>query len=402
MKRMIAVLLLLLAGLTLGSCLGRAPVPENPDETAPAAPLPPTETETPPSITAEPLPVPDPLPTPEPPPDEAELLLARMSREEKARQMIMLCSSSRADILYAAEHGAGGICLYAGAFTGMNPYNVQTMTDGLQDAASIPLLLSVDEEGGTVCRVSLNPLLRSSPFLDPRSLYEIGGWPLVESDAREKSDLLLSLGLNVNLAPVADVPLGSGNYIYPRCFSTDAGETAEFVRRVVTVMKDCGVGSTLKHFPGYGGSADTHTGMAYDDRPLSAFTEGDFLPFAAGIEAGADAVLVSHNIVACMDSDFPASLSPAVHRILREDLGFEGVVLCDDLAMGAIGQFTGWQNAAAQAAIAGNDMICCSDFEASAQAILTAMDEGRLSEAQVDASVLRILRWKLALGLSIG
>ena len=90
-----------------------------------------------------------------------------------------------------------------------------------------------------------------------------------------------------------------------------------------------------------------------------------------------------------------------MHRILREDLGFTGVVLCDDLEMSAIGQFTGWQNAAAEAAIAGNDLICCGDYEAAARAILAAMEDGSLPEEQADASVLRILRWKMALGLEI-
>ncbi|MBR5343711.1 MAG: beta-hexosaminidase [Oscillospiraceae bacterium] len=401
MKRMTAVLLLLAALFLLGSCMGREKPSETPAATGDAAPpaSSPTaapEPETGPDIT------PEPIPTPPPGPDAADLRLARMSREEKAYQMIMLCSSASGDVWRAASMGVGGICLYANAFTGMNSYNVRTLTDGLQASSPIPLLLAVDEEGGTVCRVSLNPLLRNTPFLDPRTLYETGGWQLVESDTEEKSYLLLSLGLNVNLAPVADVPLDRSNYIYPRCFGTDAGETAEYISRVVGVMKRCGVGSTLKHFPGYGGSADTHTGMAYDERPLSAFTEGDFLPFIAGIEAGADAVLVSHNVVECMDGDYPASLSPEVHRILREDLGFQGVILCDDLHMSAIGQFTGWENAAVQAALAGNDLICCSDFEESARALLAAMEDGRLSEEQVDASVLRILRWKLALGLDIG
>ena len=86
----------------------------------------------------------------------------------------------------------------------------------------------------------------------------------------------------------------------------------------------------LKHFPGYGNNADTHTGIAVDDRPYDSFAASDFLPFRAGIEAGADIVLVSHNIVSCMDSAYPASLSPRVHEILREELGFTGVTVTDD------------------------------------------------------------------------
>lgn len=396
-----SVIFFLALCLLLGVCLLRRGLPaETPEPQRPA------ETPEPrPAGSAAPLPAaPTPIPASAPGPagpDAAERRLAAMTREDKVRQMLMLCSSDGEEVAHAAASGAGGLCLYAAAFEGKNADEVVAMTGALQASAAIPLLLSVDEEGGTVCRVSLNPQLRPTPFAWPRLLYEQGGWALVERDTAEKAELLLSLGLNVNLAPVADVPLNRSNYIFYRCFSTDPGETAEFIRRVVTVMEREGIGSTLKHFPGYGGSADTHTGQAYDERPYEAFTEGDFLPFAAGIEAGADAVLVSHNIVRCMDAGRPASLSPEVHRILREELGFEGVVLCDDLGMEAIGQFTGGADAAVLAALAGNDLLCVSDFDASARALLAAVEDGILPETQLDESVLRILRWKINLGLEI-
>ena len=388
MKRMISLLALLLGVLLIGSCASQ-PVQTAVKEPAPDPAVP----------TPEPAPKEEASETPEP--DAAERRLASMTREEKVCQLLMLCSSDEDEVARAAERGAGGLCLYAASFADKDKKTVLAMTEDLQSRAPIPLLLAVDEEGGTVCRVSFNPQLRQAPFAAPRYLYAQGGWPLIESDTAEKAQLLRALGLNVNLAPVADVPLSWQNYIYARSFGTDPAETAEYVRRVVTVMKREGLGSTLKHFPGYGGSADTHTGQAYDRRPLEAFETGDFLPFIAGIEAGADAVLVSHNIVECMDADRPASLSPEVHRILREDLDFSGVILCDDLSMEAIGQFIGGENAAVAAALAGNDLLCCGDFEASAQALLDAVENGVLPEEQLDASVLRILRWKLSLGLEL-
>lgn len=357
--------------------------------------------ETPPPETAAPMPISTPESTPEPPADPVERRLAAMSTEEKARQMILLCSHDPASAAPAAELGVGGICFYAESFTGKDREGVAAMTAALQESAPLPLLLCVDEEGGSVCRVSSNPALRKRPFNSPRVLYNTGGWARVESDTEEKAQLLLSLGLNVNLAPVCDVPLSSTNYIFPRCFSKDPEQTAEYVSRVVTIMEAQGIGSVLKHFPGYGGSADTHTGLAYDDRIYEVFPARDFLPFLSGIDAGADAVLVSHNIVKCMDETQPASLSPEVHRLLREELGFEGVVLCDDLYMGAIEQFTGGENAAVQAVLAGNDLVSCNDYEASAAAIAAAVEDGTIPEGRLDDSVRRILRWKLALGLDI-
>ena len=259
--------------------------------------------------------------------------------------------------------------------------------------------MAADEEGGPINRLSLNSNLRSDPFPAGKTLYANGGWDSVISDTEEKAELLKSLGINTNLAPVADVPLSSKNYIYNRCFSLDAKLTAEYIKKVVTVMEQKHFGSTLKHFPGYGGSVDTHKNMGYDSRSYSAFENGDFLPFIAGIQAGADAVMVSHNIVKCMDDKNPASLSAKVHQILRETLGFEGVVISDDLGMNAITLFTNGKNPAVAAVLAGNDFIAYADYKNSISAIVKAVQNGTISESRLDASVLRILNWKRELGL---
>ena len=166
-------------------------------------------------------------------------------------------------------------------------------------------------------------------------------------------------------------------------------------------MEEEGIGNTLKHFPGYGGSNDTHEGMAYDNRSYEIFEERDFLPFSAGIDAGADSIMVSHNIIMSMDSNYPASLSSEVHRILREDFNFDGVIISDDLYMGAIEQYANGENVAVQAILAGNDVICCADYEGSAKAIIEAIDNGVIPISQIDESVLRILTWKRKLGIIV-
>lgn len=180
---------------------------------------------------------------------------------------------------------------------------------------------------------------------------------MVVSDTIEKAALLQSLGVNVNLAPVCDVSNNPSDYIYPRTFGKDAKQTAAYVKTVVETMNGRKLGAVLKHFPGYGSNVDTHTGIATDTRPYTSFETADFLPFQAGIAAGAGGVLVSHNIVTCMDETLPASLSPAVHRVLRDTLGFNGVIMTDDLMMEAIKQYTGAQKAAVLAVRAGNDMV---------------------------------------------
>lgn len=332
-------------------------------------------------------------------PDDIEVSIENMTLEEKIAQMMLVSCHQSVDIENACLYGVGGLCLYSHSFESKSADEVKAMTSSYQNLSKIPLLISTDEEGGTVVRVSANEQLRAVPFKSPSELYAEGGYELIESDTIEKADLLLSLGINVNLAPVCDVPLDETNYIYDRCFSLSHEETAKYTELVTSVMKEKQIGSTLKHFPGYGGSVDTHQSMGYDDRDIEAFENGDFLPFESAIKAGADSVLVSHNIVECMDSEMPASLSAPVHNILRGALSFSGVIITDDLVMEGIQQFTDGESAAVLAVKAGNDMIICNDYEGSVNAIANAVRNGEIDETVIDMSVKRILNWKKNLGI---
>ncbi len=332
-------------------------------------------------------------------PDYAQELLSTLSLEEKIAQMMLVSCHESVNIEAASSYGVGGICLYGYSFEEKTVDEVVSMIESYQDLVKVPMLVSTDEEGGTVTRVSSNENLRERPFLSPSELFAEGSMDLIESDTLEKASLLLSLGINVNLAPVCDVPLSEDDYIYDRCFSLDSSETSDYVKTVVSAMRVKGIGSTLKHFPGYGGSVDTHESISYDNREYSAFENGDFKPFKAGIKAGADSVLVSHNIVTCMDENMPASLSKPIHDILREELNFDGVIITDDLVMEGIGQFTDGESAAVLAVKAGNDMIICEDYRSSVDAIMTAVNNGEIDEVQINESALRVLKWKEKLGI---
>ena len=198
---------------------------------------------------------------------------------------------------------------------------------------------------------------------------------------------------------MADVSTDPGDFIYDRTLGQDAAATAQYVSTVVEAMNAAGIGAAPKHFPGYGSNADTHTGVAVDQRPYDQFVQSDFLPFSAGITAGAGAVLVSHNVVTGMDEALPASLSPAVHQVLREELGFTGVILTDDLAMDAVAAYAADGSAAVQAVLAGSDMLITSDFETEIPQVLSAISDGTIPMELVDAAVERILGWKYDLGL---
>ena len=415
-------LLPLLLLLLLTACGGKMipPPPEEADKPPAAAPENPPEPEEEPEEPKEPE-----------DPEAAEkaalqALLEDMTLEEKAGQLFFVRCPAENAVEDIMTYRLGGYLLF-GRDTRDKTANelIQTIAS-YQDAADrVPLLIGVDEEGGSVVRVSSNPHLRSKKFSSPRKLWENvsdeEGQDAVREETREKSVLLKALGFNVNLNPVADVSTDPGDFIYDRTTGKDVNYAVDYVLLAVWEQSRCGLGSVLKHFPGYGNNKDTHTGVAVDDRPMETFLERDFLPFQTGIgikevirpphprQSGMDAVsetirlrpavLVSHNIVTCMDPDLPASLSPEVHRILREDLGFDGVVMTDDLAMDAVKAYAADGNVAVMSLQAGNDLVVTTDYRTQIPRVIQAVRDGTLEEDVIDAACLRVLRWKLELGL---
>ncbi|MFV0239351.1 MAG: glycoside hydrolase family 3 protein [Lacrimispora sphenoides] len=325
-----------------------------------------------------------------------ELLLS-MSLEEKVGQMFFVRLRKASALQDIEKYHLGGYILFGDDFKDETQTGIQDFIKSCQNASSIPLLMGVDEEGGTVCRASKYTAFRSEPFKSPKDLYKQGGFEAIQADTKEKAAFLLGLGINVNLAPVCDVSVNPDDFIYRRSFGREARETSDYVRTVVQEMEKAGIGSTLKHFPGYGSNGDTHTGSAVDTRDYQQFVQSDFLPFEAGIKAGADSVLVSHNIVTSMDEKHPASLSRVVHDKLRESLNFKGVIMTDDLSMDAIKNST--SEAAVLAIDAGNDLLVATDFDVQIPAVLDAINKGTLKEEQIDTSVIRILVWKLKLDI---
>lgn len=328
-----------------------------------------------------------------------EELLSTMTVEEKVGQMFFVRCPDTGAVEAVSQYKLGGYILFGRDFKDKTAEQVRNDISSYQSASGVPLLIGTDEEGGTVVRASSNPNLFSHRGLSPQVLFAEGGMDSIIQDARQKSVTLLGLGVNVNLAPVADVSTDPNDFIYDRSFGQDAQATAEYVSNVVKTMDAEGIGSVLKHFPGYGNNVDTHTGVAIDERPYETFQTSDYLPFTAGIQAGADAVLVSHNVMSCVDNQLPASLSPAVHNELHSTLGFQGVIMTDDLAMDAVAAYAGDQSPAVMAVKAGNDMIITTDFQTQIPEVVQAVKSGEIDEAQIDQSVTRILQWKYDLGL---
>lgn len=326
----------------------------------------------------------------------AEKKLETMSLDEKIGQLFLVRFPDKDAANVAKQNGFGGYVLFARDFQGKTKNEVISMIKEVQAASKIPLLIAVDEEGGSVVRVSSNKNLRDTPFLSPSELYGDGGLERIKEDTVEKSLLLANLGINLNLAPVVDVSTTPSDYMYSRSLGEDTSTTSKFAKTVIKASKGGTVSYTLKHFPGYGNNPDTHTGSVTDSRTYDSILKNDIPPFKAGIEAGAEAVLVGHNTVTNIDSSNPASLSIPIHNILREDLNFTGVIITDDLSMGATKDI---DKKVVKALLAGNDLLIVTDYEESIKEVKSAVENNKLSEDVINDRVTRILAWKYAKGL---
>ena len=391
MKRLFTILLAVLSLLSLTAC-GGSPTEETSQE--PLVDIQPQEPEAPPEPTPEELAA-----------QEVEDLLASLTLEEKVGQLFFVRVPDTDAVSDVSTYHLGGYILFGRDTADKTADALIQTIQSYQDAAAvdtgIPLLIGVDEEGGTVVRVSSNPNLRSQKFSSPQKLLSAGGVERLVEETADKDALLQALGINVNLAPVADVSTDPSDFIYDRTCGLDAAGTADCVASMVEQMASDGMGSVLKHFPGYGSNVDTHTGIAVDQRSLESFQESDFLPFSAGIAAGdgTTAVLVSHNIMTAVDDSLPASLSPAVHDLLRTELGFDGVAMTDDLAMDAVAAYSEDGAVAVMALQAGNDLVITTDYRTQIPKAIEAVENGTLSEETIDTACRRVLTWKQDLGL---
>ncbi len=330
--------------------------------------------------------------------DPLDEWMDELTLEEKVGQLFFVRVPEINQIEDIQAYHLGGYVLFSRDTDGETQESLQQKIASYQDASDVPLLIGSDEEGGTVTRISQNPNLVTQPFASPQAIYASSGWEGIVEDTKQKADILTDLGINTGLFPIADVATDPTAFIYDRTIGLDAEGTSEFVEKVVTTLKEAKSGSTLKHFPGYGNNRDSHVEIVTDERPL-AEVEADYLPFEAGIKAGADSILVSHNIIASIDPDAPASISTKVHEVLRNQLNFDGVVMTDDMDMAGLANFISQEEAGLKALQAGNDLVMSSSYQQQIPYVIQAVQHGDYSEEQLNESVRRVLTWKQQLGL---
>ncbi|OJG10482.1 hypothetical protein RU94_GL000605 [Enterococcus asini] len=331
--------------------------------------------------------------------DKVANLVAEMSTKEKVGQLFLARVPVENALSDIQEYHLGGYLLFGRDVEGKTYDEVQSTIAQYQETSEVPMLIAADEEGGTVSRVSRNSQLVATPFQSPQDLYAQGGWDAITKDTTDKAGILKELGIDTGLFPVADVATDPNAFIYDRTIGQDAKGTAEYVTTVVKALKKAHSGSTLKHFPGYGNNQDSHTDIVTDTRSMTELEDNDLVPFQAGIDAGVDSILVSHNIVNAIDDSVPASVSAPVHDLLRKDMGFDGVIMTDDMDMAGLADFMSQEEAGLKALQAGNDLILSSTYASQIPYVLQAIEDGEYSEKDLDASVTRVLNWKEELGL---
>ena len=344
----------------------------------------------------------------EPEPTQADLILTDMTVHEKVCQLFMVYPSaivgtnpvtSAGEMTKAAleKNPVGGLVYN---MTNMQSQaQVREMADNSQSFVDIPLFIACDEEGGRVGRLMFTV---GTTKIGAMLNYKDQGTEKAFENAFTIATDMSTCGLNLNLAPVADVWSNPANTVIgDRAYSDDFEEAAELVAAAVEGFHEGGIGCTLKHFPGHGDTVeDTHYGMAHVYKTLDELREGEFIPFKAGIEAGADAIMLGHMVVSDV-SDLPVIFSHTiVTDILREELGFEGVVMTDALEMKAIRDNYTSGEASLMCIDAGVDIILCPiDFDDAITTVENAVNTGRISEDRLNESVRRILQAKINMGL---
>lgn len=293
------------------------------------------------------------------------------------------------------EYAVGGLIYFR-----HNIVDKEQLTEMLFNTVSMsryPIFLAVDEEGGSVSRVAASGI----DVIQVGDMASIGG----SGDTTQAYEAgvnigayLKELGFNLDFAPVADVADSANSVMGNRVFGSDSNLVGDMVANVVEGMQGTGVSSCLKHFPGIGDTdGDTHEGRVETTKSLDEMRASDFIPFQAGIEAGADFVMVSHVTVSAVDGEaVPSSLSRTMMTdVLRNELGFQGVIITDALDMGAITEYYTTEEAVVKAIAAGADMLLMpDDFYAAYEAVLAAVQDGTISEERIDESLERIYRVK--------
>lgn len=336
-----------------------------------------------------------------------EACIAEMPLEDKVAGLFMITPEALTGVSQAIKAGDGtkdALNQYAVGgliYFSQNIKDKEQLTQMLSNTSSMskyPLFLAVDEEGGSVSRVS-GSKIEVPEVSDMAAIGASGDTKEAYNAGTTIASYLYELGFNVDFAPVADVVTDTGSSVIgSRSFGSDPAAVGNMVAAMVGGLQDTGISSCLKHFPGIGDTTeDTHKGMASAEKSLEDMKASDFIPFQSGIGSGAHFVMVSHVSAPNLVGDnTPCSLSDKVITdVLRGELGYNGIVITDAMNMAAVTEYYASDEAAVMAIKAGADMILMpEDFQAAYDGVLAAVKDGVIAEDRINESLKRIYRVK--------
>ncbi len=336
--------------------------------------------------------------------DQYDRIISQMSLHEKVCQMFIVTPESLTgfDVVTASgdatrscleQYPVGGLIYFSANLESME--QAKEMLSGAKeiqkDIGCVPLFYAIDEEGGDVARCA--DALGTTSF-DPMYLYKEMGTDTAYSNAKTIAGDISSIGFNLDFAPVADTWSNPANTVIgQRAYSDDFSETAELVAAAVKGFSDGGVYCSVKHFPGHGDTAeDSHYGTASSAKTLAELEQNEYLAFIKGIEAGADMVMIGHITMTAVDQLTASVSKTMITDELRGKLGYDGVVVTDSLAMGAVTEMYESGELAVKIVDAGADMLLMpQDMKSAVDALENAVKDGTISEERINESVRRIL-----------
>lgn len=343
--------------------------------------------------------------------------LEQMTLEEKVAQLFIITPESLTGVGKVTRAGdttkkaiqnypVGGLIYFSQNIQNKKQFTqmIQQTQNFMQERAKRKAFIAIDEEGGTVARISGNPntgvpaipsMSQIGASGDLNQAYEVG---------KTIGEYLSEFQINLDFAPVADIANLEGSIMLERSFGTDANLVGNMVAAQVKGFKEKNMICALKHFPGLGYTkSDTHLGYVKTDRTKNEMQGCEFIPFKKGIEAGADIVMVGHvSVPKLTGNDTPSSLSKVVITdILRKELGFQGLVVTDALSMKGVSKYYTSDQAAVKALEAGVDILLMpQNFQTAYNGVLKAVKNGTITEERINQSVYRILKLKVEKGLA--
>lgn len=323
-----------------------------------------------------------------------------MSTEQMAGQVILgVCKTDDSAKNDHVTYSLGGYLFNADNFSGMTKDQVKAKIASYKSNTKIPMIMSVDEEGGYVTAISDLDAFPEYDFYSPRDTYAAGGMDALTKMETDKATMLSSIGINLNLAPVVDLCDDATQAMYSRSLDKNGKIVAQYASNTTEISQSKGVSVALKHFPGSGAAVDLGQGVLTDSKALTDLRTNDFSPFKSGIDKGAHFVMVSNVLISDIDSSHIASLSPDVHKILRDDMKFTGLSISDNLNSADYSAYADGKDVYVQALLSGNDMILVKDYENAYKNIVSAVNSKELDTTVLQKACMRVLAYKYTAGI---